>query len=158
MNFTLKNRLRFLPETVIVSIIAVPLILTEKSTHFMYNHTCRMGNGSGSRRRLLNSVQAALKSPFSKSIHTAIPPPAVLCDIKKCLLLFLNGFSLWVYFNILKWFCQHVFYFLFLFLFSGVDSCYNYIDYFKTKEGFTPEWRIQQCTNLQMTAWLALMK
>ena len=25
-------------------------------------------------------------------------------------------------------------------------------DYFKTKEGFTPEWRIQQCTNLQMTA------
>ena len=65
MNFTLKNRLRFLPETVIVSIIAVPLILTEKSTHFMYNHTCRMGNGSGSRRRLLNPVQAALKSPFS---------------------------------------------------------------------------------------------
>ena len=65
MNFTLKNRLRFLPETVIVSIIAVPLILTEKSTHFMYNHTCRMGNGSGSRRRLLNSVQAALKSPFT---------------------------------------------------------------------------------------------
>ena len=93
MNFTLKNRLRFLPETVIVSIIAVPLILTEKSTHFMYNHTCRMGNGSGSRRRLLNSVQAALKSPFSKSIHTAIPPPAALCNIKKCLLLFLNGFS-----------------------------------------------------------------
>lgn len=80
MNFTLKNRLRFLPETVIVSIIAVPLILTEKSTHFMYNHTCRMGNGSGSRRRLLNPVQAALKSPFSKSIHTAIPPPAALCD------------------------------------------------------------------------------
>ena len=93
MNFTLKNRLRFLPETVIVSIIAVPLILTEKSTHFMYNHTCRMGNGSGSRRRLLNPVQAALKSPFSKSIHTAIPPPAALCNIKKCLLLFLNGFS-----------------------------------------------------------------
>ena len=93
MNFTLKNRLRFLPETVIVSIIAVPLILTEKSTHFMYNHTCRMGNGSGSRRRLLNSVQVALKSPFSKSIHTAIPPPAALCNIKKCLLLFLNGFS-----------------------------------------------------------------
>lgn len=39
-----------------------------------------MGNGSGSRRRLLNPVQAALKSPFSKSIHTAIPPPAALCD------------------------------------------------------------------------------
>ena len=79
MNFTLKNRLRFLPETVIVSIIAVPLILTEKSTHFMYNHTCRMGNGSGSRRRLLNSVQAALKSPFSCLPYTAIPPPAALC-------------------------------------------------------------------------------
>ena len=85
MNFTLKNRLRFLPETVIVSIIAVPLILTEKSTHFMYNHTCRMGNGSGSRRRLLNPVQAALKSPFSKSIHTAIPPPAALCNINRLL-------------------------------------------------------------------------
>ena len=94
MNFTLKNRLRFLPETVIVSIIAVPLILTEKSTHFMYNHTCRMGNGSGSRRRLLNPVQAALKSPFNKSLHTAIPPPAALCENTiENVLLFLNGFS-----------------------------------------------------------------
>lgn len=44
-----------------------------------------MGNGSGSRRRLLNPVQAALKSPFSKSIHTAIPPPAALCDISEVL-------------------------------------------------------------------------
>lgn len=110
MNFTLKNRLRFLPETVIVSIIAVPLILTEKSTHFMYNHTCRMGNGSGSRRRLLNSVQAALKSPFSKSIHTAIPPPAALCDISEVLTPLSHRFVVvGTYHNAAEWICQPLF-------------------------------------------------
>ena len=30
-----------------------------------------------------SGFKAALKSPFNKSVHTAIPPPAALCDFPK---------------------------------------------------------------------------
>ena len=55
----------------------------------MYIHTLLIDNGSGSRQRLLwnliSSFRAALESPFSNSVHTAIPPPAALCDISEVL-------------------------------------------------------------------------
>lgn len=69
-----------------------------------------MGNGSGSRRRLLNPVQAALKSPFSKSIHTAIPPPAALCDISEVLTPLSHRFVVvGTYHNAAEWICQPLF-------------------------------------------------
>ena len=53
----------------------------------MYIHTLLIDNGFGSRQRLLcismiigDTFQAALESPFSKSLYTAIPPSAVLCN------------------------------------------------------------------------------
>ena len=50
----------------------------------MYQHTRRLDNGFGSRCSLL-VFKSTLKSPFSKNIHTAIPPPAALCDFKSML-------------------------------------------------------------------------
>lgn len=44
--------------------------------------------------RPASGFKAALESPFSKSVHTAIPPPAALCENTiENVLLFLNGFS-----------------------------------------------------------------
>ena len=73
-------------------ISAVPLNLTFRSAFFVYQHIRRSLNDCGSRQSILK-FRTALESPFSNPFHTAIPPPAALCDIKKCLLLFLNGFS-----------------------------------------------------------------
>lgn len=52
----------------VIFLIAVPLKLTEKSTRFMYYHTRRMDNGSGSRRRLL-----LVRSQPRKSIPQMLP-------------------------------------------------------------------------------------
>ncbi len=78
-------------ETVIIQklIIAVPLKLTLsaalsayqdymptylKSTCSEYYHIRRLDNGSESRRFLLLPFQTSLKSPFSKSSYTVLPP------------------------------------------------------------------------------------
>ena len=49
----------------------------------MHYHASLIDNGFGSRQLLLFSFQAALESPFSDPFHTAIPPPAALCDIRR---------------------------------------------------------------------------
>lgn len=60
----------------------------------MHYHASLIDNGFGSRQLLLFSFQAALESPFSDPFHTAIPPPAALCENTiENVLLFLNGFS-----------------------------------------------------------------
>lgn len=92
VSYYIKNRLKLLLETVIKSYYRGTTHIDELSTHSCTNHTCRIGNGFGSRRRLL-LIQATLESPFSKIFHTAIPPPAALFDFQSSLLLFLNGFS-----------------------------------------------------------------
>ena len=51
----------------------------------MHYHASLIDNGFGSRQLLLFSFQAALESPFSDPFHTAIPPPAALCDISEVL-------------------------------------------------------------------------
>ena len=70
-------------------------------------HTCRIGNGLGSRWRLLSDF---LLGHPRKSIQQILPycitPPAALCDIRINLLLFLIGFSLFVYFKPFFSICQ----------------------------------------------------
>ena len=88
----------------------------------------RIGNGFGSRRHLLNKpyqkyvscinrlriTESMRSASFSgrpqKSIQQILPycitPPAALCDIRISLLLFLIGFSLFVYFKPFFSICQ----------------------------------------------------
>ena len=72
----------------------------------MSTHSCTIIHASlitdlVSRRLLLPSIQAALKSPFHPSLHTVIPPHTALCNFNQDLLLFFIGFLIWVilYYN-----------------------------------------------------------
>lgn len=90
------------------SLSAVPLNLTF-AHFFMYDHTYLIDNGFGSRQRLLwggfgssgirRIFRAALKSPFSLCLHTALPPPAALCDVIHQLTSLSHRFCLVVYFS-----------------------------------------------------------
>ena len=74
-------------------ISAVPLNLTFRSAFFVYQHIRRSLNDCGSRQSILK-FRTALESPFHFQCHTAIPPPAALCENTiENVLLFLNGFS-----------------------------------------------------------------
>ena len=67
----------------------------------------------------VTSFQAALESPFSKSVHTAISPSAALFDLPRCLLLFLIGLLFVVVKSNTKYpTCQACF-FIFFIPFSG---------------------------------------
>ena len=70
----------------------------------------------------VTSFQAALESPFSKSVHTAISPSAALFDLPRCLLLFLIGLLFVVVKSNTKYpTCQACF-FIFFIPFSGKGS------------------------------------
>ncbi len=73
-----------------------------------------LGNGCGLRQSLLPSLiiesfgfRSALESPFSNSVHTAIPPPAALCVLRKMLTPLSHRFVFVVtYHNAAKQICQ----------------------------------------------------
>ena len=86
----------------------------------------------------VTSFQAALESPFSKSVHTAISPSATLFDLPRCLLLFLIGLLFVVVKSNTKYpTCQACF-FIFFIPFSGKGS-FLYIF------GANPNWGIYLC-------------
>ena len=72
------------------------------------------GNGCGLRQFLLplltfksSGFKSALESPFSNSVHTAIPPPAALCDLRKMLTPLSHRFVFVVtYHNAARQICQ----------------------------------------------------
>ncbi len=68
-------------------------------------------NGRGLRQPLLPSgFKTALKSPFGKSLHTAIPPPAALCAVEKMLTPLFQRFHLLTHILItLRRFVNHFF-------------------------------------------------
>ena len=72
------------------------------------------GNGCGLRQFLLSLLdfKTTLKSPFSKSVHTAIPPPAALCNFRKMLTpLFLRFILLAIILILFLLFVNILFYF-----------------------------------------------
>ena len=94
VSYYIKNRLKLLLETVIKSYYRGTTHLDHPVHSLMYYHTRLIDNGVGSRCLLLlihgsvcfmDVVQVTLESPFSKMIHTAIPPPAALCNINRLL-------------------------------------------------------------------------
>ena len=77
------------------------------------------GNGCGFRQSLLPCLtnvfvfpgfRSALESPFSNPFHTAIPPPAALCDISEVLTPLSHRFVVvGTYHNAAEWICQPLF-------------------------------------------------
>lgn len=63
---------------------------------------CRIDNGFGSRRHLLNAIcffSGRPQKSIQQILSCCITPPAALCDVQISLLLFLIGFLLLLYFN-----------------------------------------------------------
>ena len=78
-----------------------------QNVHFlMYKHTLLIGNGFGSRQRLLSlRVRAALESPFNNQLHTESHQSPLSGMSLNCLLLFLIGLTVY-YFSTKMLFCQ----------------------------------------------------
>lgn len=70
---------------------------------------CRIDNGFGSRRHLLNAIcffSGRPQKSIQQILSCCITPPAALCDVQISLLLFLIGFLLLLYFNPFCSVCQ----------------------------------------------------